>query len=62
MHDRVTFRPRLPIPGLAALLERVVDAFFRHRHRRLQEISRQVTIEGVATHAKRQKRTCAVGI
>lgn len=37
VHDRVTFRPRLPIPGLAALLERVVDAFFRHRHRRLQE-------------------------
>jgi ligand-binding SRPBCC domain-containing protein len=35
--DRITFQPRLPIPGLAALLARVIDAFFKHRHRRLQE-------------------------
>jgi ligand-binding SRPBCC domain-containing protein len=37
VHDRVTLQPRLPIPGLGVLLARVVDAFFRHRHRRLQE-------------------------
>jgi ligand-binding SRPBCC domain-containing protein len=37
VHDRVTLQPRLPIPGLAALLARVVDAFFKHRHRRLQK-------------------------
>jgi ligand-binding SRPBCC domain-containing protein len=36
VHDRVTLEPRLPIPGLALLLGRVVDAFFKHRHRRLQ--------------------------
>ena len=35
VHDRVTFQPRLPVPGLAALLSRAVGAFFRHRHRRL---------------------------
>jgi ligand-binding SRPBCC domain-containing protein len=35
VHDRVTLQPRLPIPGLGAVLARVVDAFFRHRHRRL---------------------------
>lgn len=35
VHDRVTFRPRLPLPGLGAVLARVVDAFFAHRHRRL---------------------------
>lgn len=33
--DRVTFRPRLPLPGLAALLAKLIDAFFKHRHRRL---------------------------
>jgi ligand-binding SRPBCC domain-containing protein len=37
VHDLVTLQPRLPIPGLAVLLARVVDAFFRHRHRRLLE-------------------------
>ena len=37
VHDRITFRPRLPVPGLAGLLVRVVDAFFKHRHRRLQQ-------------------------
>ncbi len=37
VHDRVTLQPRLPIPGLAVVLSRVVDAFFKHRHRRLQE-------------------------
>lgn len=36
VHDRVTFRPRLAIPGLESLLARVVDAFFKHRHRRLR--------------------------
>ena len=35
VHDRVTLEPRLPIPGLAGLLARVVDAFFKHRQRRL---------------------------
>jgi ligand-binding SRPBCC domain-containing protein len=35
VHDRVTLQPRFPVPGLAALLARVVDAFFKHRHRRL---------------------------
>ena len=35
VHDRVTFRPRLPVPGLAALMARVVAALFEHRHRRL---------------------------
>ncbi len=36
VHDRVTLEPRLPVPGLAALLARVVDAFFKHRQRRLR--------------------------
>ncbi len=36
VRDRVTLQPRLPVPGLAALLARVVDAFFKHRHRRLR--------------------------
>ncbi len=36
VHDRVTFQPRLPVPGLAALLARVVHAFFEHRQRRLR--------------------------
>jgi ligand-binding SRPBCC domain-containing protein len=35
VHDRVILQPRLPVPGLAPLLARVVDAFFQHRHRRL---------------------------
>lgn len=34
VHDRVTFRPRLPVPGLASILALVVDAFFQHRQRR----------------------------
>jgi ligand-binding SRPBCC domain-containing protein len=36
VRDRVVLQPRLPIPGLAALLSRVVDAFFKHRQRRLR--------------------------
>lgn len=36
VRDRVTFEPRLPVPGAAALTARVVDAFFRHRQRRLR--------------------------
>lgn len=36
VHDRVTLQPRLPIPGLGALLARLIDAFFKHRHRRLR--------------------------
>lgn len=36
VRDRVTFQPRLPIPGLAVVLARVVDAFFKHRHRKLR--------------------------
>lgn len=36
VRDRLTFEPRLPVPGLAALLARVVDAFFKHRQRRLR--------------------------
>ena len=36
VHDRIVLEPRLPIPGLAAVLARVVDAFFKHRQRRLQ--------------------------
>lgn len=36
VRDRVTLEPRLPVPGLAALLARVVDAFFKHRQRRLR--------------------------
>lgn len=35
VHDRVAFEPRLPVPGVGAVLARVVDAFFKHRHRRL---------------------------
>ena len=35
VHDRVTFEPRLKIPGIAVLLARVIDTFFRHRQRRL---------------------------
>lgn len=35
VHDRVAFAPRLPVPAVGALLARVVDAFFKHRHRRL---------------------------
>lgn len=35
VHDRVVLEPRLPVPGLSALLALVVDAFFRHRQRRL---------------------------
>lgn len=37
VHDRVVLQPRLPIPGLGVVLARVVDAFFKHRHRRLQK-------------------------
>lgn len=37
VHDRITFEPRLPIPGLASLLRRVLRAFFGHRHRKLQQ-------------------------
>ncbi|MCD4526656.1 SRPBCC family protein [Nocardioides sp. cx-173] len=36
VHDRVTFQPRVPVPGLAAVLARVIDPFFRHRQRRLR--------------------------
>lgn len=36
VHDRVALQPRVPIPGLAGLLARVVDAFFKHRQRRLR--------------------------
>ena len=36
VHDRVVLEPRLPVPGLAAFLARMVDAFFKHRHRRLR--------------------------
>jgi ligand-binding SRPBCC domain-containing protein len=34
LHDRLTFEPRLPLPGRA--FEPVVRAIFRHRHRRLR--------------------------
>lgn len=34
--DRVILEPRLPIPGMAAILARFVDAFFKHRQRRLR--------------------------
>ncbi len=37
VHDRVTFEPRLPIPGVASLLRRILRAFFGHRHRQLQK-------------------------
>ena len=36
VHDRVVLEPRVPIPGLAAILASLVDAFFKHRQRRLQ--------------------------
>lgn len=36
VHDRVVFQPRLPIPGLAALLSPLIDAFFKHRQRKLK--------------------------
>ena len=36
VHDRLVLEPRLPLPGLAPLLSRVVDAFFKHRQRRLR--------------------------
>jgi ligand-binding SRPBCC domain-containing protein len=36
VHDRVTLSPRLPVPGLAALVARLVNAFFKHRQRRLR--------------------------
>lgn len=36
VHDRITMEPRLAVPGLGGLLERVIDAFFKHRHRRLK--------------------------
>lgn len=35
--DRVILEPRLPIPGMAAILATLVDAFFKHRQRRLRE-------------------------
>ncbi len=35
VRDRITFEPRLPVPGLAALLALVLRTFFGHRHRRL---------------------------
>jgi ligand-binding SRPBCC domain-containing protein len=34
VHDRLSFEPRLP--GMGPLLERIVRATFRHRHRRLR--------------------------
>ena len=36
VHDRVVLEPRLPVPGLAAVLARVVDLFFKHRQHRLR--------------------------
>jgi ligand-binding SRPBCC domain-containing protein len=44
--DRVTLEPRLPIPGMAALLARVVDAFFKHRQRRLQAYFTRRQVQG----------------
>ena len=35
VRDRVTFEPRLPSAVIAALMARVVEAFFQHRQRRL---------------------------
>ncbi|MCD9197737.1 SRPBCC family protein [Aeromicrobium wangtongii] len=35
VRDRVTLQPRVPVPGLTVVLARVVDAFFKHRQRRL---------------------------
>lgn len=37
VHDRVVLEPRLPVPGLSVILARVIDAFFKHRQRRLLE-------------------------
>lgn len=34
VHDRVILEPRLPIPGMAAILATLVNAFFKHRQRR----------------------------
>jgi hypothetical protein len=34
--DRVILEPCLPIPGMAAILATVVNAFFKHRQRRLR--------------------------
>jgi hypothetical protein len=34
--DRVTFAPRGPLVVLGPLLQRVISAFFAHRHRRLR--------------------------
>jgi ligand-binding SRPBCC domain-containing protein len=34
VRDRLSFEPRLP--GMGGLLERIVSATFRHRHRRLR--------------------------
>lgn len=36
VHDRVVLEPRLRLPGLATFLAIVVDAFFKHRQRRLR--------------------------
>ena len=36
VQDRVTLQPRLSVPGLSPLLARLVDAFFKHRQRRLR--------------------------
>lgn len=36
VQDRVTLQPRLPVPGLAGLMARLVKALFQHRQRRLQ--------------------------
>lgn len=46
VHDRVTFEPRVPLPGLASVLERVIDAFFRHRQRRLRDHFASGTVRG----------------
>jgi len=35
VRDRITLTPRMPIPGLARVLVRLLHAFFGHRHRRL---------------------------
>ena len=35
VRDRVSFEPRIPSAGFATLLARVIDAFFKHRQRRL---------------------------
>ena len=38
VRDRVILEPRLPIPGLAAILATLLDAFFKHRQRRLRAL------------------------